>query len=81
MVEQPENEQPEQAAEVRPEAVDEVLGHLRAAQDGVRSVGDILRDALAADDALMAEAANGSADGAGATGPAGDASDASGQAR
>jgi hypothetical protein len=68
VVEQPEGQQPEQQpTELRPEAVDEVLGHLRAAQEGVRSVGDILRDALAADDALIAEATNGPADGAGTT--------------
>jgi hypothetical protein len=76
VVEQPEGQQPEQQpTELRPEAVDEVLGHLRAAQEGVRSVGDILRDALAADDALIAEATNGPAE------AAGDGSDASGRAR
>jgi hypothetical protein len=68
VVEQPEGQQPEQQpTELRPEAVDEVLRHLRAAQEGVRSVGDILRDALAADDALIAEATSGPADGVGAT--------------
>jgi hypothetical protein len=94
VVEQPEGQQPEQPTELRPEAVDEVLGHLRAAQEGARSVGDILRDALAADDALIAEATNGSADGIGTTTGsaggvganrpaevAGDGSDVSGQAR
>lgn len=76
MVEQPEGQQPEQQpTELRPEAVDEVLGHLRAAQEGARSVGDILRDALAADDALIAEATSGPVE------VAGDGSDVSGQAR
>jgi hypothetical protein len=76
VVEQPEGQQPEQQpTELRPEAVDEVLGHLRAAQEGARSVGDILRDALAADDALIAEATSGPVE------VAGDGSDASGQAR
>jgi hypothetical protein len=65
VVEQPE----QQPTEPRPEAVGEALDHLRAAQEGLRSVGDILRDALAADDALIAEAAP--ADGAGVAGQAG----------
>jgi hypothetical protein len=67
---QPENEQPvnhqpenQQRENERPgDAAQGVQAQLRAAREEIRGVGDILRNALAEDDALIARAAKADGD-------------------